>query len=271
MRDEIAMKRESAKESYAVWIPEEILEAGYPPVYEVPFAELSDDIADALGYPEWCRTVRADPEVGWAQRITIDPEASNAERSVASEFRKYIPVALTVCDGTALWTVGHKDEPRGPDRFYLGARANFTNVERKLCAAGFRQCRELVRLFELLSGFREDYPPSGGHFNAPDDAYSWLTEDYIDGNFGDFSLGEEWNPCVKFFTSRGGDSLLVNRASACGWWPAGSDTPIETYANDLDTCLEKWIAYRWKARNWPKKRPREMLWPFDPYGLPPQR
>ncbi|HEY3964034.1 MAG TPA: hypothetical protein VGM05_05710 [Planctomycetaceae bacterium] len=107
------MKRESAKESYAVWIPEEILEAGYPPVYEVPFAELSDDVADALGYPEWCRTVRADPEVGWAQGITIDPEASNAERSVASEFRKYIPVALTVCDGTALWTVGHKDEPRG--------------------------------------------------------------------------------------------------------------------------------------------------------------
>jgi hypothetical protein len=253
MNDEPAMKQQPPQERYAVWDP--LAEA---PVYEVPIEELSDEVAQALGYPDWCLSIREDPEESWTKRIYPDSEATPAEKHLVSEFSNYTPTAMVVCDGTAWWAAGHKDDSSGGDRFFLGPRGSFAAFGDKLCAAGFHQFHEIVRLCELLNGFR-DGSPFGGRVSAPNDNLIFLTEDYVRGNFGEFSLGDDWNPSFIFFSTDCGDSLLINCAGACAWWPEGSED-LEPFADDIEACIEKWIAFRWRAR-----LRGGIPYPFSPY------
>ena len=262
------MTQEHLRDHYAVWISEEILGVGSPPVYEVPLQELTDEVAKVLGYPDWCIDVCKAPETAWMERIHLDDEAPDARQQFLAEFSKYAPVALAACDGNAWWVAGYHDDPGGADQFLLGPRGDVTRIGDTLRAAGFRQWHEIARFVAYLNGFREDYPPSGGLTKSPDDAPWILTEEYVQGSFGEFSLGNAWDPCLAFFTSRGGDALLINHVGACAWWPAGSKSLHEPFADDLNSCVEQWIAFRWTARC--RARPdNACLYPFGPFGLPP--
>lgn len=236
---------------------EEFEELGYPPNYEIPLARLTDDLLIAADAPSWCHKALKDPEQAWRERIAVAADEIDPVRHFASEFRQYEPVSLVFSRGNAWWRATH---PEMDDWILLGPRGSTDESTPGISASEANRFADTLCLSTYLRGYREDIPPSGGMIEEPGDNVLLRSQELVQ-DFGDFALGEAWDPLMRLFTARNGDLLIVNLQGQCGWWEAGSESGIVLFAESLTECVEKWLAFRSRARRGP-----EPGWPFDAYS-----
>jgi len=114
-------------------------------------------------------------------------------------------------------------------------------------------------LCRLLSGFREDRPPSGGAFL---DLAEEVAEVAIEGHE---TLGDA-PPGIIFWRARTGDIIVRESSGVYVWWRNACCERIVMAKNGDEFAERFWehLQHGWKT-HWEGCR---TLWPFDGYGVP---
>ena len=113
------------------------------------------------------------------------------------------------------------------------------------------------QLMRVLSGLREDHPPSGGAF--------WDAR--VPATFFNLDESEQFPrdafPGQLIFTARNGDLIVRENGSRYVWWRSACSERVllARDAADFEACLLKHFANDWVVRT-----SGQVLWPFDGFG-----
>lgn len=214
---------------YELEMPPELIAFGYPRAYEIPIEDCGILPECGITAPPWCIDIIADRESAWSDRVNIVESDEIAFIRSLSEQLKRFAVHSIVVSGSDVYCKCVCGSPAEPQNsfFLIRERRSFSDVLVALPRREQSFFRDACVLSGFLFGFREDFPPSGGHWVDLANEQSLFTDEYVSGNFGCFELTSRWNPALKVFSARNGDALVINRVGEWGWWLAGSEDEID--------------------------------------------
>lgn len=236
------MDVEEALRSYEVWMPQEILECGYGRVYEIELEEADVFMECGIAVPQWVREFHRKPRQAWDERIQSPSLFSKVGDVLSGRLLEFVPKSI-VFSGEQFHC---RCTPRRNAKSFgilFGEIRTLADVLVALPEGMRDRFRDVCELSAFFSGFREWYPPPGGHWLDLTGEQSVFTDEYVNGNFGDFELTERWNPSVKVFGAGNGDALVFNQLNEWGWWPGGSPKAIVPSGGSLNDFVEVYDRY----------------------------
>ena len=227
---------------YAVYMYPEIVEAGYPQVYDVPLDHCHVLSDHGVLIPQWISELTDDRSKFWSKRIAAVESTcgtSDAGRIVYDRLTAFAPTSLVIAGPKVLYRCTPKETPDSKVAwFLLGAHSPSVVSDDSHTVGHSKALRDAHFLSSLLFGFHEDYPPCGGHWLDSSDPHSLLTESYVAGLFGEYRLTARWDPSLQLFIAGDGDALVMNMQGEWGWWESGSTDVIRSMGDGMSSLAQ---------------------------------
>jgi len=241
----------------------EFEECGYLPSFEYPLpvsgmpAEHRDALSPWIAGLTHLDSDRAHSSL--RERWALD--LSGRFGSLLEYFLQFRPTSVVVQDDQSwLMAVRPESESTRSTFFLIPDPVDRAELESRLAACGLHE-RGLIRLLGAIAGLREDFAPSGGAFIDLADTWISLDQPWMQQVLTNYLT---WEGSLVFFTSRGGDSLLMHSDAGVGWWGAGEDA-VTSYAESFEEFCERYAHFRFNAWRPDRGTGKLIAWPFDAY------